>query len=269
MSPVRVVSSLILCGAVLLSAGGCSRGAPPAQSSTAAPAANAGAATTVTGPVLETMDASSYTYVRVHGESGDVWAAAPTFPVKVGERVVVPLEMPMANFHSQTLNRDFPIIYFVSSIRREGEPAVAGGAAAMPGMMSSHGGGPPAAGAAPPVTAPMPPPAGGLTIADVWARRASLAGKTVTVHGQVVKFNGGILGRNWFHLQDGTGKAADNTNDVTVTTSEDTMVQVGDMVTVTGTVAIDQDFSAGYAYPVMIENGRVTAPDRRASREGA
>jgi hypothetical protein len=65
---------------------------------------------TVTGPVRETMDAASYTYVRVGTDKGDVWAAGPQFAVKVGDRVVVPLEMPMQNFHSQSLKRDFPVI---------------------------------------------------------------------------------------------------------------------------------------------------------------
>jgi hypothetical protein len=216
----------------------------------AAPAGQPGAET-VAGTVRETMDAASYTYVRVGTDKGDVWAAAPQFAVKVGERVVVPLQMPMQNFHSQSLNRDFPLIYFVSEIRREGD-AVAGSGQA-PSLMASHG------------TTPEPPerietmaaPAGGMTIADLWSKRQSLAGKSVTVHGKVVKFNGGIMGKNWFHLQDGTGKASDNTHDLTVTTPEDVVVKVGDTITVTGTVAIEKDFGAGYAYAAMLENARV------------
>jgi hypothetical protein len=77
----------------------------------------------------------------------------------------------------------------------------------------------------------------------------------VTVRGTVVKFNGGILDRNWLHLQDGSGKAADGTNDITVTT--DAVAKVGDVVTVTGTVVLDKDFSAGYAYPLMLEKAKI------------
>ena len=40
--------------------------------------ASAPAARTVTGTVLETMDASNYTYVRVKTDAGDVWAASGT-----------------------------------------------------------------------------------------------------------------------------------------------------------------------------------------------
>ena len=101
----------------------------------------------------------------------------------------------------------------------------------------------------------MAPPAGGSSIADVWAKRTTLAGKTVTVNGTVVKFNGGVLGRNWLHLQDGSGKAADGTNDITVTT--DSAVKVGDVVTVTGTVVIDKDLGSGYTYKVLIEGAKI------------
>jgi hypothetical protein len=77
------------------------------------------------------------------------------------------------------------------------------------------------------------------------------------VHGKVVKFNGGIMGKNWFHLQDGTGTASDGTHDITVTTPEDVVVKVGDTVTVTGTVGIDKDFGAGYVYGAIVENARL------------
>lgn len=208
----------------------------------------------VTGPVLETMNASNYTYVRVKTDAGDVWAATGEFKVAVGDRLTLALEMPMQNFHSETLNRDFPLIYFTTRIGREGEPLPA-----MPAMMSAHGGsaGPSAAASpqAAQVTEPIQPAPGGTTVAAIWADRKSLAGKTVTVRGKVVKFNGGILGRNWIHLQDGTGVAADGTNDLLVTS--DAAAKVGDVITVTGTVAVDKDFTAGYAYAVMIEGGKI------------
>ena len=94
-----------------------------------------------------------------------------------------------------------------------------------------------------------------MTIADVWAKRAALAGKTVTVRGKVVKFNGGIMGRNWLHIQDGSGKAADATHDLTVTT--DAVVKLGDIVTAKGVLAIDKDFGAGYVYKAILESAIV------------
>jgi len=105
------------------------------------------------------------------------------------------------------------------------------------------------------VTEPISPAPGGMTVADVWAKRTAMAGKQVTVRGKVVKFNAQIMGRNWLHIQDGSGKAEDKTHDLTVTTSSD--VKVGDIVTVTGKVAVDKDFGAGYAYPVIVEDAVV------------
>ncbi len=105
------------------------------------------------------------------------------------------------------------------------------------------------------VSTPQPPPEGGLSVARVWADRKALAGKTVTVRGKVVKFNGGILDRNWMHVQDGSGTAADGTNDLLITS--DAVAKVGDVITATGLVAVDRDFSAGYAYKVMLEKATV------------
>jgi hypothetical protein len=99
--------------------------------------------------------------------------------------------------------------------------------------------------------------AGVTTVAKVWAERTALAGKTMTVRGQVVKFNGGILDRNWLHIQDGTGTATEGTHDLTITTKA--AAKVGDLVTATGTVTIDKDFGAGYVYKVILTDATVTA----------
>jgi hypothetical protein len=60
---------------------------------------------------------------------------------------------------------------------------------------------------------------------------------------------------NWLHLQDGSGAAG--TSDLAVTT--DATAKVGDVVTVTGTLALDKDFGAGYKYALIIENAKVEA----------
>ncbi len=193
-----------------------------------------------TGPVVETMNAANYTYVRVKTASGDIWAATSTFTVAVGDEVTVPLENPMANFHSETLKRDFPLIYFTPTITRAGEtPAASPAPAATPA----------------PVVDVIPPSAGSVTVASIVTNRKSLAGKTVTVRGKVMKYNGNILGFNWLHIQDGSGVEKDGTNDITVTSAG--VAKVGDIVTITGTVVLDKDFGAGYSYAVMLQNATV------------
>ena len=199
----------------------------------------------VTGTVLETMDAANYTYVRVKTDSRELWAAASQFKVAVGDKVTISLDQPMEHFHSKALNRDFDVIYFVSRVG-QGDVASTAMPAGHPSVQAA---------AASAVTTPVEPASGGTTVAALWKTRASLAGKTVTVRGKVVKYNGGILGVNWIHLQDGTGNAADGSNDITVTT--DAPARPGDVITATGTVAIDKDFGAGYFYKVIVEHATV------------
>lgn len=229
-----------------------SSSAPAATPSTAQPA-GAGDANTFTGTVAETMNSGGYTYAKLHatGKKDDVWIAGNEFPVKTGESLTVALEMPMQNFQSKTLNRTFPLIYFVASVSRDGQAVSAQPAsgATLP-MMTSHA---PSAGAT--AVEPIAPAPGGTSIADVWARRTALAGKEITVRGKVVKVNTGILDRNWVHLQDGSGSAADRTNDLTITTDAD--VKVGDVVTFTGVLAVGKDFGAGYSYDAILENAKL------------
>lgn len=95
---------------------------------------------------------------------------------------------------------------------------------------------------------------GGKTVAEVFAEKDQLAGTEVTFRGKVVKTNPDIMGKNWLHVQDGTG--ALNSNDLTITTSAE-LPNVGDTVLVTGKVALDQDLGLGYQYPILIEEAQV------------
>ena len=89
------------------------------------------------------------------------------------------------------------------------------------------------------------------TVAEIMTKGAELKDKPVLVRGKVVKYNPNIMGKNWIHLRDGSGSAADNTNDVLVTTMN--QAKIGDVVTVKGIVRTDKDFGSGYAYKVLIE----------------
>jgi hypothetical protein len=234
----------------LASVTGCRRAEPQVAAAVTDAQANPTAESAFTGTVAETMNAGGYTYVRLHAAGKeDVWVAAPEFAVQVGQRLSAALEMPMTNFASATLKRTFPLVYFVSRVSRDGE-VVAGAAGPTVQMMTSRTPtGPPEK------VEPVAAPAGGLSIADLWAQRKALSGKTVTVRGRVVKANNGILGTNWIHLQDGSGSEADRTNDITITT--DAIVQIGEVITVTGVLATGKDIGSGYAYDAIIEKGIV------------
>ncbi len=92
------------------------------------------------------------------------------------------------------------------------------------------------------------------TVAVLNKDKTALAGKTVSAQGKVVKVNNGIMGRNFVHVQDGTGDASNNN---LIVTSKD-MANVGDQVSVTGVVVVNRDFGGGYSYPLLIEEAKIT-----------
>lgn len=200
----------------------------------------------ITGEIIETMDAGSYTYVRVRSEDRTAWAATDRFEARVGARVTVPGGMLMKNFESPTLHRTFDEIYFADRI----EPADDAPASA-PAAPHSR----PSAETASVAPGEITLPPGALSVAEIFARRAELAGQDVAARGRVVKYTARVLDRNWLHLADGTGEG--EARDLTVSTTGD--AAVGDVVTIRGRVAVDKDLGMGYQYPVLIEDATLSA----------
>jgi hypothetical protein len=91
------------------------------------------------------------------------------------------------------------------------------------------------------------------TVAEVHQEKDQLKDKAVQVMGQIVKVNNNVMGRNFIHLEDGTGSGA---TAKVIVTSEQT-VNVGDKVVATGTVGRNVDFGSGYSYDLLIEKATV------------
>jgi hypothetical protein len=211
----------------------------------------------IRGTVLETMDAAGYTYVLLDTAEGQLWIEAQQTPVAVGDIVQTSQGMPMQYFTSKSLNRTFEVIYFSGALQNlsatttsAGQPATA----LPPGHPSTL---------APPVDAGTVAPdlavaavEEGKDIAWVYANKDSLADQPVSLRGKVVKYNANILGTNWLHIQDGSGSAADGSNDLVVTSAAE--AAVGDTVIITGNIVLDKDFGAGYSYPVLVEDASLT-----------
>lgn len=89
------------------------------------------------------------------------------------------------------------------------------------------------------------------TVAEIVAKGNELKNKPVAVRGKVVKYTPDVMGKNWVHLRDGSGTASDGTNDVLVTTKDET--RIGDVVLARGTVRTDVNLGAGYSYKVLVE----------------
>ena len=221
------------------------------------PAAQAADQNRITGTVLETLDVPSYTYVRLETPGGEAWAAVPQARLEIGARVVIANPQAMSSFESKTLGRKFDTIYFGTlEDQRASSPMAKDGAnphGSKPGGMGKGVSAPDANSA--PIEVAKAEGANGRTIVELYAERDDLAGKTVALRGKVVKYSAGIMGRNWIHLQDGTGDAAAGTNDITATSSGTTAV--GDIILVEGTVSVDKDFGAGYRYAVIVEDASV------------
>jgi hypothetical protein len=202
--------------------------------------------------VTEKLEAGIYTYLKLASASGDLWAAVPKTSTAVGSDVTIESPMPMDGFESKTLKRKFDRLVF-------GTLAEAGAAPGAPAKVASpHGGAGPGMGGHPrPVVPELKEKIAvakaegpeGRTIAEVYAQKAMLKEKKVTVRGKVVKFTAGVMARNWIHLRDGTGSGKEG--DLTVTTTD--RAEVGDVVVAKGIVHLDKDFGAGYSYAVIVE----------------
>lgn len=200
---------------------------------------------TLKGTVLEIKDVDSYTYLRLMTKDGETWAAVSKAPVKKGAEVTIENVMVMTDFESKSLKKTFPKIVFGALAGAKGNASTAGS-----DMSKAHAG---ITGTAATADTLIPKASGAnaYTVADVVMKGASLKNKPVLVRGKIVKYNPGIMGKNWIHLRDGSGSATDGSNDILVTTSA--QAKTGDVLTVNGIVNTDVDFGSGYAYKVLIQ----------------
>jgi hypothetical protein len=228
---MRPIARLILPIAALALAGlGCHR----SKASQAAVVAPGG---TIQGEIKEVLPAPPYDYLRIATAGGDVWAAIPAADLKVGARISVQVQLHQPTFESPSLHRTFQNLYMGT----------------VPGLAPAA---PMAAQPAPAVT-PVAKAQGGdaRAIAEVYAQKDKLKDRTVTVRGKVVKYNEGILGKTWIHLQDGSGTQATRDFDLAVTTKGTS--KLGEVITIKGTLRLARDFGSGYTYPVIVEDAKI------------
>jgi hypothetical protein len=252
MKRLSVVVTIII---VLATAGGSAFATPDKANSSPKKMPAAGtpsAENSLSGKVVETMNAGGYTYVCIQKKGKKTWAAIPQTTVTVGQNVSVQPGQEMTNFSSKTLNRTFESIIFSGGL--VATPAAAAEKKKSPG--DGHAG---AKAAAPTTTdkisvekAPGPD---AYTVAEVFAQSKKLDKKTAVVRAKVVKVSAGIMGKNWVHLQDGSGDSAMGTSDLVVTSQD--LPEVGTVVTMKGTVSKDKDFGAGYTYKVIMEEASI------------
>jgi len=203
--------------------------------------------------VVEHMNGGGYTFINGEENGKEIWVAVREMPVETGDVYYYRNAMEMKNFESKSLSKTFASIFFVNDISKNaGVESKSDQNTTMPGMISSSSGH-----SKPNVESKtdikVEPLINGKTVEAIVNEKATLAGKTVKIRGIVTKYNGGIMNRNWLHIQDGT--SSNETGDITVTS--DQSAKVGETVIIEGTLALDKDFGAGYFYDIIVENATV------------
>ena len=195
----------------------------------------------------EVIQGSQYTYVRVSAENNEYWIAINKANIKEKETYYWSVGSEMNEFTSKELKRTFRSIFFVQDFTDKPITAIPGQQQIPATSMAGKQGAPEYPGIV------VPRAAGGKTIAEMFAQKSSLSGKSLKVCGKVVKFSGGIMNRNWVHIQDGT---KDNGKyDLAVTTQDS--VKVGDVVIFEGVLSVNKDIGAGYIYDLLLEDAKL------------
>lgn len=187
------------------------------------------------GTVVDTMNGGGYTYMQIDDTKKKYWVAVEGIDIPKGTEVRFTEEMRAKNFESKALNRKFDEIVFASNVQHRTNVPEKGNLA----LISEQ------------VKESPYKQKDTMSVKEAWENRANLKEKTIAIRGQVVKASVNIIGRNWVHIQDGTGEGSD-VGRIVFTSKE--LPKVGDVVTASGVVAVEKDFGSGYFYKIIVEN---------------
>ncbi len=196
--------------------------------------------------VNEVVQATEYTYLKVEEKDEEYWIAVTKRNAVEGEEYFYTQALEMKDFESKDLGRTFERVLFIQELNSGG---------GMQGMMGSEHGEAMPQGKKPVLSKEdlsIDVASGGITIAELYSNKDKYGNRKVKIKGKVTKVNNQIMGRNWVHIQDGTG--GENSFDLTVTTDES--INAGDVVTFEGVIALNKDFGAGYSYKIIMEQAK-------------
>jgi hypothetical protein len=210
----------------------------------------------VQGEVLEVLEAEAFTYLRLKTAKGETWAAVRRAPVKKGMLVTINDPVVTQNFESKSLKRTFDTLAIgtlagPAGVASAAAPTVPGAPPAQADLNQIHGG----LAKAPDADTVKVAKAEGRnarTVAEVHANRLALKDQPVVIRAKVVKVTPSVMGKTWVHLRDGSGLAADQSNDLVATSKDEP--KTGDVVIAKGVVRTDVNLGSGYAYRVLVED---------------
>lgn len=211
--------------------------------------------------VLEVIQVSGYSYLRVKEGETELWVAAPTINAKAGDVLYFEGGMTMTKFESKELKRTFDSIVFVDRI--SANPQVQEAMDTVQKSISNHG--KPISSKTETVVTTgssrdtvqlvqrIEPDKNGVSIADILKNPKAFEGKSVIVRGKVTKYTAGVMGKNWIHIQDGT--KVNDKFDIVITTTE--TVKNGDIVSFQGYLTLNKDLGYGYFFEVLMEDAKL------------
>jgi hypothetical protein len=196
--------------------------------------------------VIEVLQASQYTYLQVKEGSEIRWVAVTQQKISAGEVYYYDKALEMNDFHSKELDKTFDAIYFVNQISKT---------PLKQGLIESKS----------PHTGKVQTEKDSnitlekqdqeITIAQIFGNPSSFTEKEFEIRGIVVKVNQSILGKNWIHIQDGTG--SNGNFDLTITSQD--LAELNSEVTFSGKISLNRDFGAGYVYDVIMEDATLVS----------
>lgn len=215
-----------------------------------APAAGNPGATADVHQVIanEILQAERYTYLKVDEAGKQYWIATAKMEAKKGKPYLYRGGLMKTNFESLEFKRTFDTIFLVGNVID---------ASAHPGgnlsQGGSTGGSPGSAAIAASVSSEGSPgnAKNAVKLSELFKNKKKYDGQIVTVSGECVKVNNGIMGRNWIHLRDGS-KEGGKPLDLTITSQ--IAVPVGAKIAMTGKITLNKDFGAGYRYDIIMED---------------
>ncbi|MFZ1703233.1 MAG: GW dipeptide domain-containing protein [Saprospiraceae bacterium] len=191
--------------------------------------------------VNEILQTERYSYLLVEEKGRKFWLATAKIEAEKGKTYLYRGGLLKTNFESREYNRTFDTLYLVSNIIPADEHP--GGQI---GSTSSQVVSPSSSGVSSDISAVKD----AVKLSDLFANKAKYDGKIITIVGECVKVNNGIMGKNWVHIQDGS-KQGDKKADLTVTTGM--VIPLGSKVALKGKIVLNKDFGAGYRYDVIME----------------
>lgn len=189
----------------------------------------------------EILQTDRYTYLNVTEAGKKFWIATSKTDAVKGQTYLYRGGLMKTNFESIEFKRTFDTIYLVSNIIDASAHPGGNISGAMPSSVTSEK----SASSAPIHVKDA------VKLSDLMTKKAKYDGQIITIAGECVKVNNGIMGRNWVHIHDGSqqnGKAID----LTVTTNQN--IPIGSKVALKGKIALNKDFGAGYRYDIIMED---------------